>query len=82
MNADHLANYSVPDPLRSYEEARRFEHLDLPELDDLALWQERRRIELALAFVPESAGRICLWLAQRLGAIRREQLRRRSLGDG
>jgi hypothetical protein len=63
--------YRVPNPFRSFEEAQRFEQLDLSYLDDLALWRERKRVEDALAY--ERSERNCIWLVERLGAIRREE---------
>jgi hypothetical protein len=70
-------HYRVPDPLRSEEEAVRFEHLDLPDLDSLALWRERRRAEIALAFISDAQQSACLWLVERLAALAKEELRRK-----
>ncbi len=68
---NNITRFRVPDRFRSFEEALRFEHLDLTELEDLELWQEERRVELALAFADRSQGET-RWLLERLGAIRSE----------
>jgi hypothetical protein len=73
-----IGGYRIPDPLKSWEEAQRFEHLDLSGLDHLALWQERRRVEIALAFVTKESD--CIWLVERLAAIRSAQRHQRESG--
>lgn len=66
----------IPQPLNSDVEFNRYYNLDLPDLDNLQLWQEERRCEWALTWArPESE--TCHWLLQRLAAVRDEQRRRR-----
>ena len=74
--ADLSRYYWVPDPNESYEEWLRSEHLDLPELDDLALWQELKRVEDALAYSSERSSSRRGWLIERLAMVRRERNRR------
>jgi len=69
--------YLVPDPLESHEQAIKFDHLDLSDLDDFALWQEDRRVELVLTLPTSVSDR--RWLLERRVAVRREQRARRSV---
>ncbi len=63
-------NYRIPNPLESLEQAQKFDHQDLLDLDTLDLWREGRRVETALAFHDRN------WLIERLAAVRREQRER------
>lgn len=78
---DGPADSFVPNPNRSWEQARRFAHSDLSELSDGRLWQERRQAEVLLAFLPSDDGRM-RWIGERLRRLQAEQQRRRNHGRG
>lgn len=69
MNA---GRYDLPNPLGSAEQAKRYEHGDLPGLSDFALWQEQQRVEWVLAWDDRPDG----WLLKRWKAIKAERRRR------
>ena len=71
---DALASKFVPDPMRSFEEARRFAHEDLAELDGRELWAERQRAGFLLAWLSDGAERE--WVQERLSAVAAEEKRR------
>jgi hypothetical protein len=71
-----LVSYQIPHPARSEKQAQKFAHFDLAELDELALWQEQKKVEIALAFQPRESNDA--WLIGRLAAIRSENKQRES----
>lgn len=71
-----LGEYRVPKRFDSYEEWLRSEHLDLPELDDLQLWQELKRVEDALAYCSKRPSWRRDWLIERLAMVRSERRRK------
>lgn len=73
---DALAASFVPDPGRSYEQARRWEHGDLAGLSAQELWRERQRAAFLAAWLPEGDART--WCEGRLRAVEGEQRRRRA----
>ena len=75
---DALARAFIPDPMRSFEEARRAAHEDLAELDGQELWREKQRALLLAALLPADDRRD--WAEQRLKAALAEQQRRRVHG--
>ena len=62
----------IPDPLNSDSEYARFNHFDIPELDNSELTDELNYIKALLWEVP--AGH---WLRQRVKALERELAKRR-----
>jgi hypothetical protein len=66
----------IPNPLHSYEQALKFEHLDLVSLSDFGLWQERLRTIRALEKI-DVRDWDRNWLIERLHAIKVEQRVRR-----
>jgi len=72
--------YRVPDPLETFEAARKFEHLDLRDLGDLALWQEQKRVEDAIAHASgDRPSDQRHWLLERLARVRFERTARGTL---
>mgnify|MGYP000038288733 CR=1 FL=1 len=70
----------VPNPSRSWEQAQRYTHADLPGLDDQELWRERERATLAAAWA--APGPVREWAERRLRAIAAEQTRRKRASHG
>lgn len=66
--------YAVPDPMRTYEEFRRFSHADLTGMDREALQIERARLRLCFLLQPEDEP-LDAWLVERAQAVE-EALRR------
>jgi hypothetical protein len=66
-------------PIRCEARKRRFDSSisTYPISMGLALWRERRRAEIALAFISDAQQSARLWLVERLAALAREELRRK-----
>ncbi len=69
------ARQMVPDPGRSWEQALRWRHADLPDMTAQDLWRERQRAAFMAAWLPEGEGRT--WSEQRLRAVANEEQRRK-----
>ncbi|HUY19052.1 MAG TPA: hypothetical protein VMV15_07480 [Candidatus Binataceae bacterium] len=72
MNAKRY-QLRIPNPLESFEQAQRFEHRDLAELDGFELWQEQERVKWALSETLRQNEIRCKWLFERFAAVRRER---------
>jgi hypothetical protein len=78
MNSEmKMVNYRIPNPLQSYEQSLKFDHFDLTELDDLTLWREQKKVEIAIALSFPASSSARTWLIERLEAVRRESSRRK-----
>lgn len=64
---------TVPNPLKSEQQAQQYSNTDLPDLSDTALWQAGRRAELALVLLDDPDP----WFAARTRAVKQEQARRK-----
>jgi AAA domain len=64
-------DYRIPNPLDTFEQFIKYQHRDLPDLDDLALWRECKQVEIALAFAASKNDSV--WLIKRWAAVRREE---------
>ena len=80
--------YAVPNELRSHEDFLRRYHLDLPHLDDRALWRERKQVRFALAYWNGAEGPDLWneqldreWLEERLLEVDEELRRRQARQD-
>src|SRR5437870_3384282 len=81
--------YAVPDELDSFESYERAHHLDVPRLQPIELWADRRRAELALALVVDRRGRARdgfdwlreRWLRERIQKLREAERRAGRRGD-
>jgi hypothetical protein len=60
--------YPLPDPLATFEQAERWQHLDVPDRSEDGLRAELNRITLRLLYDPRPAP----WLLERRAVLRRE----------